>query len=164
MSSSSPKAALSHAHSYLPLALLAGLCGALASVSAKLASLSSPTSSLVHSALCLAFNTAKACAQDGSEGLVYYIDLERALRLLSGASVLLWNALMWMSFTKALCLSSSSVQATVASTAANLCGSAVVGQILFRDSLSLQWWCGASLVVVGTMLMSHGQAKKLKSD
>ncbi|XP_043675996.1 transmembrane protein 42-like isoform X1 [Vespula pensylvanica] len=75
-------------------------------------------------------------------------------------------------FVKALNGSESSLPATVASTAMNYVCSAFLGFIIFGESTSLTWWCGASLVILGLILIcytpnkenSTSQQRKLKQQ
>ncbi|KAF9177245.1 hypothetical protein BGZ49_005728, partial [Haplosporangium sp. Z 27] len=64
---------------------------------------------------------------------------------------------MWTLFTKALNRSKSSATVTVINSAANFCLTAVLGYALFSEPLALQWWFGASLIVLGSVLVSTNE-------
>ncbi|ORY73972.1 hypothetical protein LY90DRAFT_402164 [Neocallimastix californiae] len=66
---------------------------------------------------------------------------------------------MWANFTKALNVSSSSIQVTVINSATNFCLTAILGHLIFSEPLSLQWWFGASLIVTGTVLLNTEMQK-----
>ena len=91
------------------------------------------------------------------------------------------NGLMWTTFTKALQGVPSTVEATVTNSSANLfftvstakraaprdnvtctCFSAkaVLGNAVFGETLSLQWWAGASLIVMGLVII-HSNAHQV---
>lgn len=36
---------------------------------------------------------------------------------------------------------------------------AIVGQFIFEESVSLMWWLGTVLIIVGLVLMNHGAKK-----
>ncbi|GBC03865.1 hypothetical protein RclHR1_05380002 [Rhizophagus clarus] len=76
------------------------------------------------------------------------------IRISCFGSIFMCNALMWTFFTKALNKSSSSLQVTVLNSATNFCMTAILGNIIFGEALSLQWWFGASLIVIGTLLVN----------
>ncbi|KAI8376353.1 transmembrane protein 42-like protein [Radiomyces spectabilis] len=67
---------------------------------------------------------------------------------------------MWTLFTKALNMAPSSVQVSVINGAANLSASALLGYLVFDEPLTLRWWCGASLILAGTILLSRSQKEK----
>lgn len=85
---------------------------------------------------------------------------------------------MWTTFTKALQEVPSTVEATVTNSSANLFFTvstakeqlrqchpvrvlcpvqAVLGNAVFGETLSLQWWAGASLIVMGLVII-HSNA------
>ncbi|KAJ1980227.1 hypothetical protein H4R34_002525 [Dimargaris verticillata] len=69
--------------------------------------------------------------------------------------IFLCNALMWIMFSKALHRADSSVTVTVYNTAMNFFLTAILGHIAFDEPLSLRWWFGASLIFLGSILMSQ---------
>ncbi|OZJ06173.1 hypothetical protein BZG36_01029 [Bifiguratus adelaidae] len=72
------------------------------------------------------------------------------------------NAAMWSTFTKALAKSESSVKVSTINNATNFFVTAILGNLLFNEPLTLRWWCGASLIVLGTLLVSQRQGQKDK--
>ncbi|KAM4706367.1 transmembrane protein 42 [Rhinophrynus dorsalis] len=118
---------------------VAGLFGALSACSAKL--------------VLGADYLREACeAVTGEQGgLCNWFHL--VLRLFCICTVFLCNAVMWIFFTKALRLSSSSATATVTTTASNFVSSAFLGKVLFGESRALLWWVGISITLCGLLLL-----------
>ncbi|ORX63269.1 hypothetical protein BCR32DRAFT_298486 [Anaeromyces robustus] len=138
---------------------LAGTLAALASVCAKLAVDSS--TNVFYRFVCSLFVSDESwCTTDnevyikGDDSWIRFQTIFRVLRVSSFLCLFLCNALMWAFFTKALNVSSSSIQVTVINTATNFCLTAILGYLIFNEPLSLQWWFGASLIVVGTVLLN----------
>ncbi|KAF4375335.1 hypothetical protein F8388_024026 [Cannabis sativa] len=67
--------------------------------------------------------------------------------------VLLFNLTMWVSYVNSL-RSLSSLQATVTNFATNFLTSGLAGYFLFEEPLSIQWFSGALLIVVGVLILS----------
>lgn len=79
------------------------------------------------------------------------------LRVASFATVFVMNALMWAFFTKALSLSTTSVQATVVNVVSNFLTTALLGVLVFKETLTPSWWLGAGLILTGTILLNKQQ-------
>ena len=60
---------------------------------------------------------------------------------------------MWALFTRALSLSPSAVKVNVINTAANFIITALLGAIIFGESLPLIWWVGATLLIGGSVII-----------
>lgn len=71
--------------------------------------------------------------------------------------MLISNALVWTFFVRALHSSGGSLVATVTSASTNYCLSAVFGYFVFGESMSLVWWFGTSLVIIGLILIGTDQ-------
>lgn len=94
--------------------------------------------------------------------------------------MVLCNVLVWIFFVKALHQRGGSIVATVCSTATNYCGSvswferkkanskinrdilpnhwqAIVGNLIFGETISMIWWLGSTFVIIGLMFISLGQ-------
>ncbi|XP_031563169.1 transmembrane protein 42-like [Actinia tenebrosa] len=76
-------------------------------------------------------------------------------RVLSFVLVFIFNALMWTLFVKSLRKCSSTAVATVTNTGSNLVCTAILGVTFFEESQSLRWWIGASLILMGLILIHH---------
>ncbi|XP_053569032.1 transmembrane protein 42 [Bombina bombina] len=119
---------------------VAGLLGALAACSAKLAL---GTDYLR--------DACEAAVWELGEGICDWVHL--LLRLICMCTVFICNAVMWTLFAKALRLSSSSATATVTTTASNFVSSALLGKVLFGESRALLWWVGISITLCGLLLL-----------
>ncbi|GAB2219570.1 hypothetical protein Droror1_Dr00007207 [Drosera rotundifolia] len=74
-------------------------------------------------------------------------------QLIKYGFVVLFNVTMWGCYTNSL-RALSSLQTTVASFAANFLSSGVAGFFLFEEKLSLKWFIGALLIVLGVLILS----------
>ncbi|KAK5709317.1 hypothetical protein LTR17_019888 [Elasticomyces elasticus] len=68
---------------------------------------------------------------------------------------LVFNAVMWGLFTRALTLATSTVRVSVINTSANFMLTAVLGAAIFRESLPALWWLGASFLVAGSVIIGR---------
>ncbi|KZV39838.1 hypothetical protein F511_15318 [Dorcoceras hygrometricum] len=71
-------------------------------------------------------------------------------------SVLMWGS--WVNSTKSL----SSLQATVTNFATNFVFSGLAGFFLFGEPLQVKWFAGASLIVIGVIVLSKSNIRKEK--
>lgn len=62
---------------------------------------------------------------------------------------------MWSLFTAALARGNSTTQVQVINTSSNFVLTALLGLALFAESLPPLWWVGASLLVVGTVIVGR---------
>ncbi|EON61019.1 hypothetical protein W97_00229 [Coniosporium apollinis CBS 100218] len=79
---------------------------------------------------------------------------------------LLFNAIMWALFTRALTLASSTVRVSIINTSANFMLTAVLGALIFSETLPGLWWVGAGMLVVGSVVIGgreEGEGKKVGS-
>ncbi|KAJ1732152.1 hypothetical protein LPJ61_002185 [Coemansia biformis] len=121
-------------------AVLAGLFAALGSVGAKL-TVGRPEGPLAE-AVGRALPGASAQA------------LAAATRALLASATGACNVFMWLFFTKALRHSDSTPRVMMLQTVSNFAATAVCSIYLFGDTLSLQWWAGASLIAAGLALLN----------
>ncbi|KAF2143805.1 uncharacterized protein K452DRAFT_285840 [Aplosporella prunicola CBS 121167] len=77
---------------------------------------------------------------------------------------LLFNAVMWALFTRALTLASSTVRVSVINTSANFMLTAVLGALIFGEALPPLWWLGASLLVAGSVIIGRREEGKEVGD
>ena len=93
---------------------------------------------------------------------------------------LIFNAIMWGLFTRALTLASSTVRVSVINTSANFMLTAVLGLLIFRETLPGKnmshlstrdrnahpdevaglWWLGASFLVAGSVIIGRREEGK----
>ncbi|XP_033021361.1 transmembrane protein 42 [Lacerta agilis] len=120
----------------------AGLLGALAACSAKLA---------LGADYLRGACAAVVGGEEAASGACSWLPV--MLRIVCGGLVLACNAVMWTFFAKALRYSSSSATATLTSTASNFISSAFLGSLLFGETHALLWWIGISLTLLGLLLL-----------
>lgn len=77
---------------------------------------------------------------------------------------LLFNAIMWGLFTRALTLASSTVRVSIINTSANFIVTAVLSALIFSESLPGLWWVGAALLVAGSVIIGMREEKEKTSD
>ncbi|GFO30998.1 transmembrane protein 42 [Plakobranchus ocellatus] len=134
-------------------AIQAGCCAALASVSAKIAT-SFDAATAISLSLMEIIHT--ICGLD----LVPYAEKSTVcIRLLGVAGIFVFNALMWVLFTKSMHLCSSTLEATAFNTSANFISTAIVGKLLFGEQLSMQWCLGSTLIVLGLVVLHKGSSQ-----
>ncbi|KAI0214071.1 hypothetical protein LSAT2_000839 [Lamellibrachia satsuma] len=138
------------------LAVGAGFSAALASVCAKLAMSPEITLHLCYQTLgsdSKQINSETASSRTCDLVLIY-------IRFTFFGLIFICNALMWTLFVKSLQTCSSSLEATVTNTAANFFFTAIIGWSFFHESLSLMWWFGSSLTVMGLVLIHRGMSRE----
>jgi drug/metabolite transporter (DMT)-like permease len=77
------------------------------------------------------------------------------------------SSTMWALFTRALSLSQSAVHVNIINTAANFVITAILGALIFGESLPLLWWVGASLLITGSVIIGkreEGTEDKPKTE
>nr|OQO19859.1 hypothetical protein B0A51_12454 [Rachicladosporium sp. CCFEE 5018] len=129
-------------YSWLPYALASGAFAALNGVFAKLTTttLTSSWSSVVSSLLGL----------EQHDRII-----ETTIRFGFFACNLMFNAVMWGLFTRALTLATSTVRVSVLNTSANFFVTAILGWGVFGEKLPALWWLGASLLVAGSVIIGR---------
>jgi multidrug transporter EmrE-like cation transporter len=134
----------------ITLALTSGLLAALAGTFGKLAVNGGETAALCEQVASVHMN------YSSEEAFIICDKTSLFIRAISFVSMILLNTVMWTTFVKALRYCSTSLEATVTNTAANFFLSAIVGQLLFDESVSLMWWMGTALIILGLVLMNYG--------
>ena len=76
---------------------------------------------------------------------------------------LLFNAIMWGLFTRALTLASSTVRVSIINTSANFIVTAVLSFMIFSENLSGLWWLGAAMLVAGSVIIGMREETEEKS-
>lgn len=76
---------------------------------------------------------------------------------------LLFNAVMWGLFTRALTLAPSAIRVNVINTASNFLITAILGLVIFSETLPALWLVGAAMLVAGSVIIGardeKGQSK-----
>ncbi|ETW07919.1 hypothetical protein H310_02324 [Aphanomyces invadans] len=79
----------------------------------------------------------------------------RVVHVVFFAAMLVSNAVMLSFFVRGL-HETDSLTATITSSASNFVTTALVGYLVFHEHLPLQWWAGASIILLGMGLLLHG--------
>ncbi|KAF2829462.1 hypothetical protein CC86DRAFT_437242 [Ophiobolus disseminans] len=135
---------------WLILAIASGGCAAFNGVFAKLTTTELTTS--WSAAIAAAFGLAS------SNKLVEY-----AIRGLFFALNLVFNAIMWGLFTRALTLASSTVRVSIINTSANFMVTAVLGALIFSEKLPGVWWLGAAMLCAGSVIIGMREEGETKA-
>ncbi|PHH56281.1 hypothetical protein CFIMG_000425RA [Ceratocystis fimbriata CBS 114723] len=80
---------------------------------------------------------------------------EAAMRLSFFVLNLVCNGIMWALFTRALATGNSTTQVSMVNTSANFMATAVMGWAIFSESLPPLWFVGASLLVIGNVIIGN---------
>lgn len=67
---------------------------------------------------------------------------------------------MWTLFTKALARGTSTTQVSIINTSTNFMLTALLGLFIFAEALPPLWWAGASLLVVGNVIVGRKDEDK----
>jgi multidrug transporter EmrE-like cation transporter len=68
---------------------------------------------------------------------------------------LIFNGIMWALFTKALARGTSTTQVSILNTSSNFMITAVLGWMIFSESLPPLWFVGAALLVAGNVIIGR---------
>lgn len=68
---------------------------------------------------------------------------------------------MWTLFTKALSRSPSTTQVAILNTSANFMITAILGLVIFSESLPPLWFLGAGLLVAGNVIIGRREEKEI---
>ncbi|KAK4983963.1 hypothetical protein LTR66_008647 [Elasticomyces elasticus] len=74
---------------------------------------------------------------------------------------LLFTAVMWTLFTRALTLATSIMRVSIINTSANFMLTAALGALVFGESLPPMWWAGAALLVAGSVIIGRREEEGL---
>ncbi|KAI8960822.1 hypothetical protein F5Y11DRAFT_251124 [Daldinia sp. FL1419] len=100
----------------------------------------------------------------GISGLFGLADLEGVVEVVVRASFfglnLAFNGVMWTLFTQALAKGNSTTQVSIMNTSANFVITAILGLVIFSESLPPLWWVGATLLVAGNVIIGRGKQEE----
>ncbi|KAI9821868.1 MAG: hypothetical protein M1827_002450 [Pycnora praestabilis] len=127
---------------WLVLAVASGACAAFNGVFAKLTTteLTSSWAAAIAGLLGL-----------GKESRV----VEFVIRAMFFGLNLVFNGIMWALFTTALARGTSTTQVSIINTSSNFMVTALMGFIVFAESLPPLWWLGAALLVAGSVIIGR---------
>lgn len=69
---------------------------------------------------------------------------------------------MWTLFTKALARGTSTTQVSIINTSSNFMVTAILGFLIFSESLPPLWWLGAALLVAGNVIIGRREEDECK--
>ncbi|KAN0096238.1 hypothetical protein V8E51_015043 [Hyaloscypha variabilis] len=133
---------LSKKSQWIVLALASGACAAFNGVFAKLTTTELTTS--------FATWVANLIGLSNIEGGV-----EVVVRAIFFGLNLIFNGIMWTLFTKALARGTSTTQVSILNTSSNFMITAVLGWMIFSESLPPLWFVGAALLVAGNVIIGR---------
>jgi len=133
---------LSRKSQWIVLALASGACAAFNGVFAKLTTTELTTS--------FATWIANLIGLSNIEGGV-----EVVVRAIFFGLNLIFNGIMWALFTKALARGTSTTQVSILNTSSNFMITAVLGWMIFSESLPPLWFVGAALLVAGNVIIGR---------
>ncbi|KAL2066504.1 hypothetical protein VTL71DRAFT_2575 [Oculimacula yallundae] len=133
---------LSRKSQWIVLALASGGCAAFNGVFAKLT-----TTELTTSFATWVANTIGLGSVEGG--------VEVIVRAIFFGLNLIFNGIMWTLFTKALARGTSTTQVSILNTSANFMFTAVMGWLIFSESLPPLWFVGAALLVAGNVIIGR---------
>ncbi|KAH6895257.1 hypothetical protein B0T10DRAFT_211448 [Thelonectria olida] len=79
--------------------------------------------------------------------------VEIVVRTLFFVLNLTFNGVMWSLFTTALARGTSTTQVSIMNTSTNFVVTALLGFVIFSESLPPLWWAGAALLVAGNVIV-----------
>ncbi|KAL4430814.1 hypothetical protein ABPG75_006070 [Micractinium tetrahymenae] len=85
--------------------------------------------------------------------------IDTATQITCYALLIVCNALMLILYTRSLRYNSS-LACTAATTAINISATGLLGAALFGEATSLQWWVGASSILVGSVFINRSTRKE----
>ncbi|TGO26940.1 hypothetical protein BPAE_0050g00290 [Botrytis paeoniae] len=132
---------------WILLAVASGACAAFNGVFAKLTTTQLTTSFAEHVAGFLGLGEGEKVVEYGVRGIFFLLNL-------------VFNGIMWTLFTKALARGTSTVQVSIINTSSNFMITAVLGFIIFSESLPPLWFLGAALLVAGNVIIGRREEEE----
>ncbi|KFZ00791.1 hypothetical protein V501_10467 [Pseudogymnoascus sp. VKM F-4519 (FW-2642)] len=139
---------LSKKAQWITFALSSGACAAINGVFAKLTTTELTTTFAT-------FLAGLINLEKGEQAFEY------AIRAIFFALNLIFNGIMWTLFTKALSRSPSTTQVAILNTSANFMITAILGLVIFSESLPPLWFAGAALLVAGNVIIGRREEKEI---
>ncbi|RMY65142.1 hypothetical protein D0863_09324 [Hortaea werneckii] len=133
---------MSQKSGWLFYAIASGGCAALNGVFAKLTTTQLTTTWATHVSRVFGLDEPSHITDMLVRGLFFLLNLA-------------FNAVMWGLFTRALTLATSTVRVSVINTSANFMVTAILGAMVFKESLPGTWWLGASFLVAGSVIIGR---------
>ncbi|KAI9774307.1 MAG: hypothetical protein M1840_004201 [Geoglossum simile] len=132
---------------WIPIAIASGLCAAANGMFAKLTGDDRTTTALTTSI---------------AGAIAHFVGLSRenkimefGIRAVFFGLNLVFNGIMWALFTSALKRSPSTTRVSIVNTSANFLFSALLGLMVFAETLPPLWWLGAVFLVAGNFFVGR---------
>ncbi|KAJ8060495.1 hypothetical protein OCU04_010817 [Sclerotinia nivalis] len=138
---------ISRKSQWILLAVASGACAAFNGVFAKLTTTQLTTSFAEHVAGFFGLGKGEKVVEYGVRGIFFLLNL-------------VFNGIMWTLFTKALARGTSTVQVSIINTSSNFMITAVLGFIIFSESLPPLWFLGAALLVAGNVIIGRREEEE----
>ncbi|KAH6660382.1 hypothetical protein BKA67DRAFT_653565 [Truncatella angustata] len=144
-------ATMASRNQWIVLAIASGACAAFNGVFAKLT-----TNDLTSH---ISRGVAKAFGLAAVENVI-----EVVVRASFFGLNLVFNGVMWTLFTKALARGNSTTQVSIMNTSTNFMITALLGLIIFSESLPPLWWLGAAMLVAGNVIIGRKDESSSSED
>ncbi|CAD6448592.1 3edc43aa-7c77-4d1f-b990-96b3ce869a8f [Sclerotinia trifoliorum] len=141
---------ISRKSQWILLAVASGACAAFNGVFAKLTTTQLTTSFAEHVAGFFGLGKGEKVVEYGVRGIFFLLNL-------------VFNGIMWTLFTKALARGTSTVQVSIINTSSNFMITAVLGFMIFSESLPPLWFLGAALLVAGNVIIGRREEEEESS-
>ncbi|ESZ89845.1 hypothetical protein SBOR_9776 [Sclerotinia borealis F-4128] len=138
---------ISRKSQWILLAVASGACAAFNGVFAKLTTTQLTTSFAENVAGFFDLGEGEKVVEYGVRGIFFLLNL-------------VFNGIMWTLFTKALARGTSTVQVSIINTSSNFMITAVLGFIIFSESLPPLWFLGAALLVAGNVIIGRREEEE----
>ncbi|KAG9235825.1 hypothetical protein BJ875DRAFT_256061 [Amylocarpus encephaloides] len=133
---------LSRKSQWIALAVLSGGCAAFNGVFAKLTTTELTTTFATWVATLVGLGNGEKVVEVVVRGIFFSLNL-------------IFNGIMWALFTKALARGTSTTQVSILNTSSNFMLTAVLGWLIFSESLPPLWFLGAALLVAGNVIIGR---------
>ncbi|MCJ1394409.1 hypothetical protein MMC18_007287 [Xylographa bjoerkii] len=145
---------MNYKSSWMVFAVASGTCAAFNGVFAKLTTTELTTSIAAAIAGLLHLGEGNKVVEFAIRALFFLLNLG-------------FNALMWVLFTRALTLHTSTTKVSILNTSSNFLFTAILGLLIFSESLPPLWFAGAFLLVFGNVVIGRrdgGEGKPAEAD
>ncbi|PSS16611.1 hypothetical protein M430DRAFT_103673 [Amorphotheca resinae ATCC 22711] len=142
---------MSRKSQWIVLAVASGACAAFNGVFAKLTTTELTTSFATGIANILGLGKGEKVVEVVIRGMFFGLNL-------------IFNGIMWALFTKALARGTSTTQVSIINTSSNFMITAVLGFIIFSESLPPLWWLGAAMLVAGNVIIGRREEDEPAKD
>ncbi|RKF73913.1 hypothetical protein GcM1_242133 [Golovinomyces cichoracearum] len=90
----------------------------------------------------------------------FQMSVEITNRVIFFALNLILNGIMWTLFTRALARGTSTTRVSILNTTSNFMVTAVLGWVIFSETLPGLWFVGAAFLIVGNVIIGRGDDRE----